>query len=264
MWFDFGQNWLEFSEKALSNDRVIQAKTDFCCLMKEVPFKDKSFLDIGFGQGLSLLCAVEMGAKVVGCDINPKCAEALKQNLKFFPEIAGKNIQTIIGSILDSSTVEKLCKSTPDGNRCYDIVHSWGALHHTGNMKLAIMNAAGLVKDGGNFVLSFYNRHWSSPIWLMIKWFYCKSAKWIQRVMITLLYPIIWFAKLLITKKNPKEQARGMDFFYDVIDWVGGYPYEYADTKTIQHFVENLGFKLVKTVPATVPTGCNEFVFKKT
>ena len=96
MWFDFGQNWLEFSEKALSNDRVIQAKTDFCCLMKEVTFKDKSFLDIGFGQGLSLLCAVEMGAKVVGCDINPKCAEALKQNLKFFPEIAGKNIQTII------------------------------------------------------------------------------------------------------------------------------------------------------------------------
>ncbi len=57
VWFDFGQNWLEFSKKALSNDRVIQAKTDFCCLMKEVPFNDKSFLDIGFGQGLRNIIA---------------------------------------------------------------------------------------------------------------------------------------------------------------------------------------------------------------
>ena len=108
MLFDFGQNWLNFSEKALSNDRVIQAKTDFQKLMSDIPLQDKSFLDIGFGQGLSILCAVEIGAKVVGCDINPKCSEVLKQNFKYFPKAANTNIKTFTGSILDNSTIEKL------------------------------------------------------------------------------------------------------------------------------------------------------------
>ncbi len=263
MQFEFGQNWLEFSEKALSNDRVIQAKNDFCCLMKEVPFKDKSFLDIGFGQGLSLLCAVEMGAKVVGCDIDPKCTEALKLNLKFFPRVVNTNIKTINGSILDNSTIEKLRKSEPNGHGYYDIVHSWGVLHHTGNMKLAIINAASLVKHGGNLVLALYNRHWSSSIWLIIKWFYCRSAKWTQKALVALLYPVIWFAKLLVTGKNPKEQSRGMDFFYNIIDWVGGYPYEYASILEIDNLLTQLGFRCIKKIPAKVPTGCNEFVFRK-
>jgi 2-polyprenyl-6-hydroxyphenyl methylase/3-demethylubiquinone-9 3-methyltransferase len=82
--------------------------------------------------------------------------------------------------------------------------------------------------------------------------------------MILALYPIIWFAKLMITGKSPREQTRGMDFFHNVIDWVGGYPYEYADTRTIQYFIEDLGFKLIKINPSTVPTGCNEFIFTKT
>jgi 2-polyprenyl-6-hydroxyphenyl methylase/3-demethylubiquinone-9 3-methyltransferase len=262
--FDFGQNWLDFSEKALSNNKATQAKADFKNLMIDIPLTEKSFLDIGFGQGLSLLSAVEIGAKVVGCDINPKCTEVLKQNIKYFPKAVNANIKTFTGSILDNPTIEKLRKDEPDGQGCYDVVHSWGALHHTGNMKRAIINAASLVKHDGILVLALYNRHWSSPIWLAIKWIYCKSPEFVQRVMILALYPIIWFAKLMITGKSPREQTRGMDFFHNVIDWVGGYPYEYADTRTIQYFIEDLGFKLIKINPSTVPTGCNEFIFTKT
>ena len=129
MQFDFGENWSEFSEKALTPDRILQAKGDFACLMEGVTLRDKSFLDIGFGQGLSLLTATTMGAKTAGCEISPKCVDVLKRNLLFFPEIANTNIPTIIGSILEGSTIEKLRKSAPDGDGRYDIVHSWGVLH---------------------------------------------------------------------------------------------------------------------------------------
>lgn len=261
MQFDFGQNWYEFSEKALTSERVLQAKSDFACLMEGITLQDKTFLDIGFGQGLSLLAATTMGAKTVGCEISPKCVDVLKRNLLFFPEIAGSNIPTIIGSILEGSTIEELRKSAPDGDGRYDIVHSWGVLHHTGNMKLAIKNAAELVRHGGVLVLALYNRHWSSPIWLVIKWLYCTSPKWIQRGMIVLLYPVIWIAKLLVAGENPKKQSRGMDFFYNVIDWVGGYPYEYASILEIEDFLSKLGFRCIRKNPAQVPTGCNEFVF---
>jgi 2-polyprenyl-6-hydroxyphenyl methylase/3-demethylubiquinone-9 3-methyltransferase len=54
-----------------------------------------------------------------------------------------------------------------------------------------------------------------------------------------------------------------MDFWIDVIDWIGGYPYEYATPQQVQEFVEKDGFVLENFVPAQVPTGCNEFVFKK-
>lgn len=263
MRFDFGQNWAKFSEKALTSDRILQARRDFVCLVEGVALKDKSFLDIGFGQGLSLLIATAMGSKTVGCEINPRCADILNRNLMFFPEIAGVNILTIIGSILENSTIEKLRKSAPGGRGSYDIVHSWGVLHHTGNMRLAIKNAAGLVKHGGILVLALYNRHWSSPIWLLIKWFYVKSPKWVQRVMIAFCYPVVWFAKLLVTAEDPKKQSRGMDFYYNVVDWIGGYPYEYASQLEIEALLAELGFQCIKKIPAQVPTGCNEFVFVK-
>ena len=74
---------------------------------------------------------------------------------------------------------------------------------------------------------------------------------------------IIFIAKFLVTFKNPLKKERGMSFYYDVVDWVGGYPYEYGNIQEISNYVNNLGFRTIKTVKATVPTGCNEFIFKK-
>jgi 2-polyprenyl-6-hydroxyphenyl methylase/3-demethylubiquinone-9 3-methyltransferase len=81
--------------------------------------------------------------------------------------------------------------------------------------------------------------------------------------MIAGLYPIIWLAKFLLTGENPKDKERGMDFFYDVVDWVGGYPYEYASIEEIEEMCRPLGLELVDARRANVPTGCNEFVFIK-
>jgi len=59
------------------------------------------------------------------------------------------------------------------------------------------------------------------------------------------------------------KQSRGMDFFYNVIDWIGGYPYEYASSDEVERMLARHGFTCMKKIPAQVPTGCNEFVFRK-
>ena len=98
----------------------------------------------------------------------------------------------------------------------------------------------------------------------MIKYAYCKSPAPIQRLFIWSLFPVIYAAKWLVTGEKPRKQPRGMDFMYDVIDWVGGYPYEYADRDEVLAFVEPLGFECVHFVPSEVPTGCNELIFRRT
>ena len=215
MRFKFGQNWQSYSKNALSPEKVEQAKLHFRQLLDQVELKDKTFLDIGFGQGLSLSCAASEGAKVKGVDVDQDNLNAIETTT----QVVGLNEvpEVEIGSILDAGWVSKELKNGP-----YDIVHSWGVLHHTGDMNLAFKHACSLVKEGGHFVCAIYNRHWSSLPWKWIKYVYCASPAWIKDLMIALFYPIIYLAKWLVTGKNPKDKLRGMDFMHDVIDWVGG------------------------------------------
>jgi 2-polyprenyl-3-methyl-5-hydroxy-6-metoxy-1,4-benzoquinol methylase len=262
--FDFGENWSRFSSNALSPERVRQARADFATLMDRagIDLQGQAFLDIGFGQGLSLLTACSMGASATGCDINPLCAQVLQRNREFFPDAANSAISVVSGSILEPGIVEELRQKSP-GKEGFDVVHSWGVLHHTGNMWEAIGNAVSLVRPGGKLVIALYNRHWSSPAWGLIKRTYVSLPGYAQKALVGLLYPVIFGAKWVVTRRSPLAMDRGMDFYYNVIDWVGGYPYEYASRSEIIRFVEGKGFAMRATIPAAVPTGCNEFAFER-
>ncbi len=258
--FDFGQNWLHFSRRALSAERVTQAREDFAALFRGIELRNRTFLDIGFGQGLALLTAASLGAEVVGCDINQTCAHLVEQNASFFHEVSDLDIPRIVGSILDEEVQERLRTWSPRG---FDIVHSWGALHHTGNLTRAIEIAADLVAPDGHLVIAIYNRHWSSPFWRLVKRVYCQLPGVPKKLFVMSLIPVIWTAKLVVTRQNPARMERGMDFFYDAVDWVGGYPYEYASDTQMTEALGELGFDCVRMRPPRVPTGCNEMVFRK-
>ncbi len=261
MQFDFGKNWVAFSRFALTPEKVVRATEEFRRLLTGIPLRDKSFLDIGFGQGLSLLCARQTGARVCGTDINPKCQEALALTASVMD--CAVDFPVVIGSILDDTVVGRLRGLSPGGNG-FDIVHSWGVLHHTGNMAKALQSAAALVADSGHLIVALYNRHYTSGLWLVIKWLYGRSPRPVKTLFAALLAPVIALAKFAVTGKNPFAQNRGMHFYYNVIDWVGGYPYEYADKDEVVALLAPQGFTCSAFVAAQVPTGCNEFVFRKT
>jgi 2-polyprenyl-3-methyl-5-hydroxy-6-metoxy-1,4-benzoquinol methylase len=256
MRFAFGKNWQSFSREALTPERVTEARQAFHELVNGIHFQGKRFIDIGFGQGISLVAAAEMGAEVIGIDIDGDNREALQttQRAMGWPEIC----ETRYVSILDESFVQGA-----EGK--FDIVHAWGVLHHTGDMKRAIENTCRLVTSGGGyFICAIYNHHWTSPLWWWIKWSYNQLPDALQRVLVALFYPVIYAAKWAVTGENPWKKDRGMNFFHDVVDWIGGYPYEYASREEIEMFVGQQGFQCLRTQPARVPTGCNVFVFQRT
>ncbi|WP_321491597.1 class I SAM-dependent methyltransferase [uncultured Desulfobacter sp.] len=252
--FAFGKNWQAFSERSLTKERFQQFKDSFKALMHGIDMQNKEFIDIGFGQGLALISALQMGANVTGIDIDENNIQALENTCRKIG--CHKTPEHRICSILNDSFVES-------NKHQFDIVHSWGVLHHTGNMSKALENGCRLVAKDGLFICSIYNKHWSSPIWNWIKLLYNRSPGTVKKIFILFFYPILLFAKIAVTRKNPYKKERGMDFYYDVVDWVGGYPYEYASINDMLRTVQSKGFRPIRVNPAIVPTGCNEFVFKK-
>lgn len=249
-YFNFGENWQDYSQKYLTEKQLKEAEVSLTSLVGRDKIKNKSFLDIGSGSGIFSIAASRLGASsVVGIDISPESVEAAEKNAKKYAARA----KFICGSILKAKKLKKLGKS--------EVVYSWGVLHHTGSMYKAIDNAIDLVKPGGILVIAIYNKHWSSPLWKLVKYIYNFMPKVGKTFMIYFFYVVIFVAKFLVTGKNPFKKDRGMSFYYDVVDWIGGYPYEYASKKEIVDFVKKRGLKLTKFVPAEVPTGCNEYVF---
>jgi 2-polyprenyl-6-hydroxyphenyl methylase/3-demethylubiquinone-9 3-methyltransferase len=211
-------------------------------------------LDLGCGSGLFSIAASQLGAcRVVGIDIDPRCIAISNENRVRFAPQAPILFQQM--SVLRPEDLSSLGQ--------YEIVYAWGSLHHTGLLWAAIRNATQQVAPGGTLVLAIYNKHITSPAWRLIKRLYNYLPGFGRFLMALWFSGIIYGAKFLVTRRNPLNKERGMDFWYDVVDWIGGYPYEYATPQEVERFVISQGFVLRRYVAAQVPTGCNEFVFVK-
>ena len=256
MKFSFGRNWLSYSESALTPEKVDTAREAFHALMRGIELSGARFLNIGFGQGLPLFLAAEAGADVHGIDLDPMCAKAVEATHRFFPGLPVPKIT--IASILDDSFVRI---QRDEGG--FDVVHTWGVLHHTGAMDRAFRNAAAMVKPGGFLVISIYNRHWTSPIWVGIKYCFNLLPRFLQTTATLVSYPLFYLRARGLAGGRQEVTHRGMNLFHDVQDWLGGHPYEYASAEEMEQTFAALGFVLVRCNRTEGYTGCNEFVFRK-
>jgi 2-polyprenyl-3-methyl-5-hydroxy-6-metoxy-1,4-benzoquinol methylase len=252
--FKFGENWKDFSQ-LITEERINDAKNSLLDLLPLEKISGKSFMDFGCGSGLFSIAAAHLGAwPVIVVDLDPDSIQTSKTNNERW--LPGKTIQLAHLSVLNDAGMANL--------PMVDVGYAWGSLHQTGAMRKAIHNCASRVKPGGVFVIAIYNRHISSPLWQPIKKLYNISGKFVQGAMVSILTPIIALAKFLATGQNPYHPRRGMNMKHNVIDWVGGYPYEYGSIKELTAILENENLVVEKAIPANVPTGCNEFVCKKT
>lgn len=271
--FEFGENWQEFIDKHLNEERIaeaIKSLVDFC---GEDAIKDKVFLDIGCGSGLFSLAAYKLGAKkIISLDVDPNsvaCCKKLKATMDD-PELWDVHY----GSILDEDFIQELRDQYGE----IDFVYSWGVLHHTGSMWEAIQNAASFVKQGGSFYIAIYNnadgfqfmpdgRFGNSKLWLLEKRFYVNSPKFIQRTIDFCAMGAMFIIYLLLLR-NPLSEIkkhkslRGMSWSVDIRDWLGGYPYEYARADEIFNFVKPLGFRL-ENLKANNGLLNNDFLFTR-
>ena len=261
--FAFGKNWQRFLQH-LNDDRIAEAEKSLRFMLHVEDLKGKSFLDIGCGSGLFSLAAMRLGAgKVFSFDYDPQsvaCAQELRR--RYFP---GSDHWTIEqGSALDTSYLNRLGQ--------FDVVYSWGVLHHTGSMWQALENVVAPVQPEGKLFIAIYNDQGRRSVWWRkIKQLYCRSV--FRRVPIIGLFGfyviVAGFIKdVFIVRRNPLVRYReyklnrGMSYFTDVLDWLGGYPYEVARPEAIFDFYRTRGFELVK-LKTDQRFANNEFVFLK-
>lgn len=252
--------YLDYCQNSLNKKVLHIYKNEFERLFTSVALKNKTFLDIGAGMGLSSLLATQAGAVCCAVDIDIYVFNLIKKNKKrFFQKYQSPKI--LVGSILDKQFLQMAIQVN---TKRYDIVHAWGVFHHTGKMWQAIKNAQLLVADQGFFVFSLYNAHWTSPLWKIIKLLYIRSPLIIKKCIYALVYSLIAATIFLYNRKKPSDvYVHGIDFTHLVLDLLNGYPYEYAKPTAVISFMEHAGFKLQQFFPTEYPTGCNEYVFKK-
>jgi 2-polyprenyl-3-methyl-5-hydroxy-6-metoxy-1,4-benzoquinol methylase len=252
--FEFGANWTRFL-RLLNDDRIRSAEDALRSMLQMNNLDGKRFLDVGSGSGLMSLAARRLGASVVSFDFDPQsvaCTNDLRN--RFFA--ADPDWQVLGGSVLDAAFMRSL--------GAFDIVYSWGVLHHTGRMWQAIRNAEGRVGPNGLLFIAIYNdQGLASRYWTAVKKLYNRNR--VGRLAMTLLHiPNVYVARLVARAVQGRSSTdRGMSLWYDMLDWLGGYPFEVARPEAILEFLTPDGFSLEKLKTCGGRYGCNEFVFRR-
>ncbi len=252
--FTFGDNWARFLTD-LDDARIAAAQESLRKMLDITDLQQHRFLDIGSGSGLFSLAARRLGARVHSFDFDPAsvaCAVELKR--RYFASDDAWTIEH--GSALDTDYLRSL--------GTFEVVYSWGVLHHTGKMWPALANVISSVAPGGQLFIAIYNdQGLLSRYWTAVKKIYNRSAagRWLMIALhMPYLYGLRWLVRAA-TGRLPLE--RGMSMWRDMVDWLGGYPFEVAKPEAIFRYYHEQGFDLQELVTCGGRMGCVEYVFRR-
>ncbi|MBV9004639.1 MAG: class I SAM-dependent methyltransferase [Solirubrobacterales bacterium] len=263
--FEFGQNWTRFLS-VVDGQRISEAERSLIDMLGQDRLNGMTLLDIGCGSGLFSLAAVRLGAaRVHSFDFDRQSVAACEElRRRHAPEAKDWTIEE--GSILDGAYVEQLGR--------WDVVYAWGVLHHTGDMERALEHAGELVTPGGRLFIAIYNdQGWKSHAWRCIKRLCVTLPAWLQGPYAAVVYLPFELRGAVgsLLRLHPQRywcrwtqygrHARGMSHWHDVMDWVGGYPFEVATPERIFDFYVQRGFTLLRLATKGASIGCNEYVF---
>jgi len=250
--FSFGSNWQKYLD-VLPPSAVEAMRQYLKAWLGDI--KGRSLVDIGSGSGLVGYAAHELGASpITTFDVDPESVEATAR----MRARAGNpnDWRHGPGSILDDEFVADI--------GTFDVVCSWGVLHHTGDVWHAIENAARLVAAGGRLFIALYTKtHWSERS-LRTKRLYNRTPYPLKP-----LFRLSWaapkLAKMAVRRdfgRLRRQDQRGMIFWRDVEDWLGGLPYQPLGPGEVLERLRPLGFTLERLEDALGEGGNDVYLFR--
>lgn len=261
--FEFGKNWSKFLCH-LTTEQITKAEVSLRSMLELSNLMGKRFLDVGSGSGLFSLAAHRLGAQVHSFDYDPQSVACTKELRRRYM-VSDQQWRIEQGSVLDEEYMSSLGK--------FDVVYSWGVLHHTGAMWQGLNHVHRMVAEGGLLFVAIYNCTGSqSARWYRIKQLYNALPSPLRvPYTVAIMAPFEFKAALRsILSWNLGNYInrwtgygyRGMNCWRDIVDWIGGYPYEVAKPEEIVEFYRDCGFTL-RRLKCVNDMGCNEYVFRK-
>lgn len=262
--FEFGANWARFLRR-LDDSRIRQARESLADMLGVIDLRGKNFLDVGSGSGLFSLAARQLGATVCSFDYDPHsvaCTAELRR--RYFPDDPAWRVER--GSVLDEAYVRTLGP--------FEYVYSWGVLHHTGDMWRALELVTVPLGPRGVLYISIYNRLTPLRHRLVcrMKRAYVSGPRPVRGALVGGYAAYAGFFEIVAAMAHGRPPlarirdygaaSRGMSWWTDVVDWVGGFPYESASPEAVFEFLHARGYALSRMVTQR-GHGCNEFVFTR-
>lgn len=265
--FAFGENWASYA-KHIGPEQIAEAERSLRRLLADESLTGKRLLDIGCGSGLHSLAALRLGAReVLAVDIDEKSVATTRGVLRQHAPLGRYAVECV--SVFDLD---------PEIHGQFDMVYSWGVLHHTGDLDRALRCASHMVAPGGLFIFALYRKTLMCTFWKIEKRWYAHAKPATQKFA-RILYLSLYRAGLWLRGRQFKDhvnsyKTRGMDFYHDVHDWLGGYPYEsisprevsdkmtQLDLAPMRSFVHlgRLGRLLGRNI-GFLGSGCDEYVY---
>jgi 2-polyprenyl-6-hydroxyphenyl methylase/3-demethylubiquinone-9 3-methyltransferase len=260
--FAFGANWASYA-RLVGEREIEEAEKGLVKLVPAGEFRGRSFFDIGCGSGLHSLAATRLGvSRLFAVDYDPDSVTTARSLLERSAVTIPWRAERADVFELDGANVGQ-----------FDIVYSWGVLHHTGEMWRAVDKAASFVAPGGLLVISLYRTTTMDGFWKVEKRWYSQASAGMQRlargVFRLVQRTLMWLRGSSYRDLAKNYRAiRGMDIDHDLHDWLGGYPYETALAPEVDERLRRLSFtpERVFALPKSLGvlgSGCDEYVYRK-
>jgi ubiquinone/menaquinone biosynthesis C-methylase UbiE len=128
--------------------------------------RDKDVLEIGVGLGADHLGFAQAGARLTGVDLTPRAIEHTRRRLEAFG----------LRSKLQTADAENL----PFSDDSFDVVYSWGVLHHSPNTPKAINEVWRVLRPGGSARIMIYHTHSFVGYMLWIRYALLVGRPWLS------------------------------------------------------------------------------------